>query len=164
MNTTQLPAALSVSDLIPVSVLILLTIAWVIIYLHFLKIYHIILQTNQTIKNFIKLKMTSIKLERRDLEERRYLDYINEPMKLLKFSYSCLIPKQFHPVPKPNLNFKLIWECQCDYTPNPTNPNRMCTCPEASVKVDLIDSVKLIRQTTVVPKSLSWHTPTETPQ
>ena len=119
MNTTQLPAALSVSDLIPVSVLILLTITWVIIFLHFLKIYHIILQTNQTIKNCITLKMTAIKLERRDLEERRDLDYINEPMKLLKFSYSCLIPKEFHPIPKPNINFKLIWECQCDYTLSP---------------------------------------------
>ena len=158
MNTAQLPAALTVSDLIPLSVLILLTVAWVIIYLHLLKIYHIILQTNQTIKYFIRSKMSQmkhIKLESRDLEERRDLDYINEPMKLLKFSYSCLIPKQFHPVPKPNLNFKLIWECQCDYTPNPSNPNRKCTCPEASVKVDLIDSVKLIRQTTFVPKSLS---------
>ena len=108
--------------------------------------------------------MKKIKLESRTLEERRYVDYICEPMKLLQFSYSCLIPQQFHPVPKPNLNFKLIWDCQCDYTPNPSNPNKMCVCPEASVKVDLIDSVKLIRQTTVVPKSLSWHTPQETPQ
>ena len=167
MNTAQSPTTLTTSDLIPISILILLTVAWVIIYLHFLKIYNLILQTNKSIRYFIRLTMSQmkkIKLESRTLEERRDVDYICEPMKLLQFSYSCLIPQQFHPVPKPNLNFKLIWDCQCDYTPNPSNPNKMCVCPEASIKVDLIDSVKLIRQTTVVSKSLSWHTHQETPQ
>ena len=166
MNTTQSLPTLTTSDLIPISILIVLTVGWVIIYTHLLKIYNLILQTNKSFRHFIRLTMSQmkkIKLESRDLEERRDTDYIHEPMKLLKFSYSCLILQPFHPIPQPNLNFKLIWDCKCNYQPNHSNPNKMCVCPEASIKVDLIDSVKLICQTTVVPKSLPWHTPQDTP-
>ena len=92
---------------------LVLTVGWVIIYIHLLKIHNLILQTNKSFRHFISLTMSQmkkIKLESRNLEERRDVDYIHEPMKLLKFSYSCLIPQPFHPVPKPNLNFKLIWD------------------------------------------------------
>ena len=165
MNTTQSLPILT-SDLIPISTLIVLTIGWVIIFIHLLKVYNLILKTNIFLRHFIRVTMShmkKIKLESRDLEERRDCDYISEPMKLLKFSYSCLIPQPFHPVPQPNLNFKLVWNCNCNYQPNPSGSKKMCVCPEASIKVDLIDSVKLIRQTTVVPKSLPWHTPQDTP-
>ena len=165
MNTTQSLPILT-SDFIPLTTLIVITIGWVIIFINLLKVYKLIIKTNIFLRHFIRLTMSNvkkIKLEKRTLVERRDCDYMTDPMKLLQFSYSCLIPQPFHPVPHPNLNFKLVWSCDCNYQPDPSDPKKMCTCTEASIKVDLIDSVRLIRQTTVVPKNLSWHTPQDQP-
>ena len=161
MNLTQLQPILA-SDLIPLTTILVITIGWAIIFLNILKVYKLIIRTNIFLRHFIRLIMSNvkkIKLESRTLLERRDCDYIADPFKLLQFSYSCLIPKNVHSLPQPNLNFKLIWVCECGYQPDPNDNEKTCLCQEASIRVDLIDSVKLVRQSSLIPRNLSWHTP-----
>ena len=166
MNSTQSQPILA-SDLIPLTTLLVITIGWAIIFLNLLKVYKLIIRTNIFLRHFIRLIMSNvkkIKLESRTLLERRDCDYIVDPFKLLQFSYSCLIPKTFHNLPHPNLNFKLVWCCECGYQPDPNDNEKTCMCQEVSIKIDLIDSVRLVRETPVIPsKNLSWHTPQDLP-
>ena len=166
MDSTQLQPSLA-SDLIPVTILLVITIGWTIIFLNIFKLHKLTIRTNIFIRHFIRIIIMNnakkIKLESRTLLERRDCDYIADPFKLLQFSYSCLIPKNFHSLPQPNLNFKLIWVCECGYQPDPNDNEKTCLCPEASIRVDLIDSVKLVRQSSLIPRNLSWHTPQDLP-
>ena len=166
MDSTQLQPSLA-SELIPVIILLVITIGWTITFLNIFKLHKLIIRTNSFIRHFIRIIIMNnakkIKLESRTLLERRDCDYIADPFKLLQFSYSCLIPKNFHSLPQPNLNFQLIWVCECGYQPDPNDNEKTCLCPEASIRVDLIDSVKLVRQSSLIPRNLSWHTPQDLP-
>ena len=165
MDTKQLQPSLA-SELIPVITLLVITFGWIVTFLNILKIHKLIIRTNSFIRSFIRISIMNnakkIKLSR-TLLERRDCDYIADPLKLLQFSYSCLIPKAFHSLPQPNLNFKIHWVCDCGFQPDPDDNDKTCSCSEASIRVDLIDSVKLVRQSSLVPRHLTWHTPQDLP-
>ena len=165
MDTKQLQPSLA-SELIPVITLLVITFGWVVIFLNILKIHKIIIKTNSFIRSCIKFSVMNnekkIKLSR-TLLQRRDCDYISDPYRLLQFQYSCLIPKAFHSLPQPNLNFKLHWVCDCGFQPDPDDNDKTCSCSEASIRVDLIDSVKLVRESPLVPRQLTWHTPQDLP-
>ena len=165
MDSTQLQPSLA-SELIPVITLLVITFGWIVTFLNILKLHKLIIRTNSFIRHFIRISIMNnakkIKLSR-TLLERRDCDYIADPLKLLQFSYSCLIPKAFHSLPQPNLNFKIHWVCDCGFQPDPDDNDKTCSCSEASIRVDLIDSVKLVRQSSLVPRHLTWHTPQDLP-